>query len=188
MSRDDGGAGLAGTDERRLQPVVEADEVARADGDRVRGLERVDVVVGELEPRQDEQVVVAARPLGLRGDLGEVVGVVPCAHAQREPLRRRVGADNVVGDGEHVEAVRPVEIDELGKGQCSVAPPRVSVELAQQGLDLPAHPSSGCVSPDETWGDIRLRRGKEPVTAPTLSARLRAWISTAATSGSPRGS
>jgi hypothetical protein len=99
------------------------------------------VVVGELEPRQDEQVVVAARPLGLRSDLGEVVGVVPCVHAERESLCRRVGADDVVGDGEHVEAVRPVEIDELGKGQCPVAPPRVGVELAQQGLDLPAHPS-----------------------------------------------
>jgi hypothetical protein len=41
MRRDESRPGLPGADERRVEPVVEADELARADGDRVRGLERV---------------------------------------------------------------------------------------------------------------------------------------------------
>src|SRR5947209_14398614 len=53
--------------------------------DRMRGLERIGVVVGELEPGQDEQVVLPPCAFGLRCDLGEVVAVVPRVHA--EPRR-----------------------------------------------------------------------------------------------------
>ena len=113
----------------------------------------VGVVVRELEPRDEQEVVLPARAFGLGADLGEIVGVVPGV----DSARRRVGRDprvvpanDVVGDGEDVEAVLAVEVDELGKGEGAVAPPRVRVELAEQRLDFPAHPLSGCV---RTGGD-----------------------------------
>jgi heme-degrading monooxygenase HmoA len=91
----------------------------------------------------------------------------------------------VVGHGQHVEAVRSIEVDEFRQRQRAVAPPRVRVELAEQRLDLLAHAHPGCASPPGRWGDIWLRSGEETVTAPTLSATLRimdldgyVWITT----------
>ena len=38
----------------------------------------------------------------------------------------------MVGDGQHVEAVLPVQVDELGKRQVPVTPRRMCVKLAEQ--------------------------------------------------------
>ena len=67
----------------------------------------------------------------------------------------------MVGDREDVEAVASVEIDELGKRQLSVAPARVRVELAEKGLDLPAHPHAGWLQKAGNGADEWLRRGIE---------------------------
>ena len=56
---------------------VDADEALEADGDRVCRQSRVDVVVGELEPGQKEQVVLGPGALGLAADRVEVRSVVP---------------------------------------------------------------------------------------------------------------
>ena len=85
------------------------------------------------------------RKAGVRVDLCQVAVVAPGCDAARRRARREpriVRAIDVVGHAEHVEALAPVEVDELGKRQRTVAPARVGVELAEQRLDLPAHPQS----------------------------------------------
>src|SRR5262249_35311244 len=104
------------------------------------------------------------RPLGLGRDLREVVGAVSRVDAEREPIG---AANRVVGHGEDVEAVRPVEVDELRQRQRAVAPPRMRVELAEKGLDLPPHPRSECASRPGAWAEIWLQTGEDPVTAPS---------------------
>ena len=73
--------------ERGVDASIDADEGAAADGDGVRGESWIEVVDRQLEPGQEEQVVLAPRALGLRLDLGEVVRVV----ARRQSARDRVG-------------------------------------------------------------------------------------------------
>jgi hypothetical protein len=58
---------------------------------------------------------------------------------------RVVPENDVVGHCEDVEAVLAVEVDQLGKGESSVAPTRVRMELAKERLEFPAHPPPGCV-------------------------------------------
>ena len=142
--------------ERRLDPVVHGHELPAAHGYGMRRHVRVEVVVRELEAREHEQVVVPPCSLRLRGELGKVVGVVRGPDAARRRVGREpriVAAVDVVGDAEHVEPVASVEVDELGHGQCAVAPPRVRVELAEQRLDLPAHPIAVSVHPGGAWAE-----------------------------------
>jgi hypothetical protein len=126
-----------------LESVVDADERAAADGDGMRGEIGVEIVVGQLQPGEEQQVVVAPRALRLGVDLGEVVGVVPGVHASERRVRgqpRIVEPVDVVGHAEDVEPAAAVQVDELRECERAVAPARVGVELAEQRLDLPAHP------------------------------------------------
>jgi hypothetical protein len=59
-----------------VEPLVDAHEGAAADGDGVRGEVWVEVVVGQLEPGHQQQVVLALGSNRLRLDLGEVVAVI----------------------------------------------------------------------------------------------------------------
>jgi hypothetical protein len=100
----------------RPRTVVDADEIPAADRDGVCGKVRVEVVVGEFEPGNDEQVVLAPGALRLGFDLGEVVRVISCVHTPQRRVCRQPGivaAVDVIGDAEHVEGVPPVEVDEL---------------------------------------------------------------------------
>jgi hypothetical protein len=79
----------------------------------------------------------------------------------------------VIGDAEDVEAVSPVEIDELGKRQIPVAPGGVCMQLAEQTT---RRPSSLPVLPDKTgtWGSMLRQTGVEAVktqTAPVAAPR-----------------
>jgi hypothetical protein len=49
--------GFARSPQRRLEPVVHADEAPQADRHRVRGTPRVGVEAGQLEAGHDQQVV-----------------------------------------------------------------------------------------------------------------------------------
>jgi hypothetical protein len=53
-----------------------------------------------------------------------------------ESEARAVTAQQVVGDAEDVEALPPVEVDELRHRQEPVAPGRVGVELAEEQVGL----------------------------------------------------
>jgi hypothetical protein len=64
---------------------------------------------------------------------------------------------DVIGDAEHVEGVTPVEVDELPERERAVAPRRMRVELAEQRLDLPAHPARSVLA-------TRARVGRGVVT------------------------
>ena len=144
----------AHTREGRVEPPVDTGKRAAADCDCVRGEERVEVVVGQLEPGQEQQVVLPAGALGLRLDLCEVVGVVRGMDASERCVvgqPRIVAAVDVVGDAEDVEAVASVQVDELGQRERAVAPPRVGVELAEQRLDLAAHRASSVAAPRRAW-------------------------------------
>ncbi|MGH3041823.1 MAG: hypothetical protein ACRDNG_08825 [Gaiellaceae bacterium] len=135
MRGDERGAGLARRTEGPEDPRVERNEGAQADGDGVRGLVRVEVVVRELEPRDDQHPVADECPLGLqvdRGDVGvEVPGVdegatVPGALLHRP---RVIAPERVVGHAGDVEARSTVEIDELPESERSVAPEDVPVAV-----------------------------------------------------------
>ena len=131
--------------ERGVEPLVDADEGAAADGNGVRGEVGVEVVVGQLEPGHEQQVVLALGPSRLRLDLGEVVAVIARVNPSPRPRLgqpRVVAADDVIGDADHVEAAAAVEVDQLGHRQLPVAPAGVRVELAEQRLDLAAHRAS----------------------------------------------
>ncbi len=88
--------------------------------------------MGQLEARDDEQAVEAARSGGFRLDLAEIrleVGLADIALVRR-----------VIGDREHVEAGVAVEVDELADGKGAVTPRRVGVELAEKRVELRRHP------------------------------------------------
>ena len=59
--------------ESGLEPLGDLDVRTEPDRDRVPGVDRVHVVDGQLEARQDEQVVEAERALVLDLDRGEVL-------------------------------------------------------------------------------------------------------------------
>jgi hypothetical protein len=108
----------------------------------VGGDEWIEVVVGQLEPWDHQQVVLAPRPLRLRLDLREVSlerGVAEPGQHRVRRLPRVVASNDVIRDRQHVEAAPTLEVDELGKRQLAVAPLCVRVELAEQRLDSPAH-------------------------------------------------
>ncbi len=77
MGRDQRRSCRARPLERDVDPQVDADEAIEPDRDRVCRQSRVDVVVGELEPGQEEQVVLGPGALGLAADRVEVRSVVP---------------------------------------------------------------------------------------------------------------
>jgi hypothetical protein len=142
MGGDERRPRVARVAERRLEAVRERRQVAQADGEGVRGEPRVGVVVGQLEAREQQQVVDPAGTHGRGLDRTEVGGEVG-----RVDVRPPV-TGGMVGDAEDVEAVASVEIDELGERQGSVAPVRVRVQLAQQWAGSDRH--SAIVPPTET--------------------------------------
>jgi hypothetical protein len=120
MRCDQRGAGGHGGLDRPVDPCVDGDEAPEADRQGVSREAGVGVVVGELEPGQDEQAVALARPARLVIDLGEI-GLV----ARGGDSIRRVGeisAANVIGDAEDVEPTRAIQVDERGQRERPVAP------------------------------------------------------------------
>src|SRR5262245_3501224 len=83
MSGDQRGAGSSRLGKGDAESVLEADESAKADRDRVSSLPRVDGVVGELEAGNHEQPVEGASPSCLAVDRIEVVVVVSRVNMER---------------------------------------------------------------------------------------------------------
>jgi hypothetical protein len=137
MRRDDRGACLGRRSHRVRDALVDRDELSEADRHGVRRDERLRVVEGQLEARDDEEPVGPPGTRGLALDLGEIERVGRCldrAEAQaflESP--RIVRAHNVIRDAEDVEVTSPVEVDELCDRELAVAPARMPVELAQKG-------------------------------------------------------
>jgi hypothetical protein len=107
MGGDQRGISGARVGQRGLEAAVEADEPPQPEGQRVCRSAWIRVVVGQLEPGNDEQVVLRSRTLGFGLDLREVIGV-----RRRDNRRACVSCgvacpDDVVGDREHVEPERP---------------------------------------------------------------------------------
>jgi hypothetical protein len=101
------------------------------------------VVEGELETGDHEHPV---RPRGagrLAVDLGEVERERHLVDGREGGAfllaPRVVGADDVVGDAEHIEATSAVEIDELTNRELAVAPARMRVKLAEQWPEASSH-------------------------------------------------
>jgi hypothetical protein len=115
-----------------VDSVCDSDELSQPDGDGMGGPQRILVVVGQLEPGQEEQPVerVGAHRLAL--DLREIAR--PHLLVDVAPVARRV-----IRDREHVEARAPVEVDEIGDGERAVAPRRMRVKLAEQRRRLDEH-------------------------------------------------
>ncbi len=63
MRRDESGAGIRRLGKCRLQSSFEADETTDAEGEHVGAETRVGVVLGQLEPRNDERPVAGQRAL-----------------------------------------------------------------------------------------------------------------------------
>ena len=82
-----------------------------------------------------------------------------------------VATHDVVGHAQHVEAVPPVQVDELGHRQRAVAPARVGVELAEQRAGSASHhrhreravartvEKSGCISREKDATPVPRRAG-----------------------------
>jgi hypothetical protein len=103
----------------------------------------VGVVVRQLDPGDEQQVVQRAGTLALTLELVEIRGVLVPRDALLDALRlvepRVVAAYHVVRDAEHVEASAADEVDELAHAQLAVAPRRVSVELGKQRFRPGSH-------------------------------------------------
>src|SRR5262245_51639681 len=98
VSRDQRGAVRAGLCERDVESLVDADEGPAPDCDRVGGETGIGMVVGELESRQEQEVVLPAGTLCLSEDFGEVLGVVRAVNSASRRFRRKpriVAADDV---------------------------------------------------------------------------------------------
>jgi hypothetical protein len=76
----------------------------QADCHRVRRQVGVGVVVRDLEPRDDDEVVERQRPRGLGLDRRKVVAEVPLVDAGLREMPRVVAAQDVIGDAEQVDA------------------------------------------------------------------------------------
>ena len=110
--------------ERRLQARSDLDEASQPNGDRVAGTARIGVVAGQLQSRHDEQTKKRACAGRLGVDLGEVA---------REHLRADVAVGcGVVGDREHIETGLTVEVTQFPRGELTVAPGGMRVQLAQK--------------------------------------------------------
>jgi hypothetical protein len=141
MGGDQRRAGSPGCNERALQAAVEGDHGAQADRDCVGRDRWLLVVVGELEPGNEQQAVLDVRAPGLLLDLADVVGERPgIGDPPAWVVPPRAAPPDVVGDAEDVEAARAVEVDEFRDGEIAVAPVGVSVQLAQKRAS--AHRSS----------------------------------------------
>ena len=143
MGRDDDRAELACSGHGRLDAVVDADEGADAERERVRSLVGVEVVPGELEPWNEHQAIPLARTPGFVVELGQVVGEDLRAHAALVALLRLqpriITSTRVVGDAQDVEAAGAVDVDQLADREGAVAPRRVSVQLGEQRSDAGPH-------------------------------------------------
>ena len=69
--------------DRLLQPGLERVERAQSEREGVRGLVGIGIVIGELEPRNDEQAVLIASPPGLPRDCLQLVRVRSAFQAER---------------------------------------------------------------------------------------------------------
>ena len=142
--------------EGRPDAIVDRDKAAHPDRHSVCGPGRIEVVEGELGARDDEHPVVDACPLRLALDLGYVLaepfsGDASRLSAPRVPPRV-VRAHDVVGDTEDVEAVHPVEVDELAQRQLAVTPGGVRVELGKEGARSRPHHIQRCWQARRPWG------------------------------------
>ena len=158
VRRDDRGAGPTGRLDRSDDAVVDGDELAEADGDRVRRFVGVLGVVGQLDAGKHEQVVQGSRASGLAKNVRDVRGMHLASYAACRPLRPIepgiVGADGVIGDAENVEASAAVEVDELAHGEAAVTPRRVRMQLAEERLDSVPHRASLCPPPSLRWAKM----------------------------------
>jgi hypothetical protein len=117
--------------DRRIEPVLEADEPVQADRHGVRRPLWVGIVPRQLQSRQHQQTMTAPGTFGLVADLGQVLGVDGgCDHSSV--------SHDVVRDAQHVEPGTAVEIDDVRQLEITVAPARVRVQLAQE--TAPDHP------------------------------------------------
>ena len=151
-----------GGDERRpvrargaqclFEPVVDADERAQPERERVAASAGSGSLVGQLEARDDEQVVERRRALA------------SAASSARYAAKSRLDCDSppgaVVGDREHVEAGAAVQVESSREGELAVAPRRVRVELAEERAGLDGHPPAVFPAP---W---RFRRAAASLSPP----------------------
>ena len=117
----------------------------------------VRVVVGELEAGQEQESVGREGAGALALDLREVGADVRSIDAGA-PVPERpgiVGAQDVVGDAEDVEAGRSVEVDHRPERELAVAPGRVGVELAEQRARAFAHSPRVCQRAATRWVNAR---------------------------------
>jgi hypothetical protein len=127
MRRDQRRTGCTSVAQGGFEAVVDRDETAQPDRDRVAGPPRIGILDGQLEPRQDEQPVPPARPFSLGVDLVEVRGVRLGAN-----VTIRCAVDDVIRDREHVEAGAAVQVDQFAGIEHAIAPRRVRVKLREQ--------------------------------------------------------
>jgi hypothetical protein len=159
---DDGGARGAGLRHRRPRPRVDPDIPAQPDGDGVYRRIRVVVRVGQLEPRDHQQTVVAQRTLGHSAD-----GLrVRREGALVDRPGRVVGADHVIGDRKDVESPHAVEVGQLLEAELSVAPGRVRMQLAEERAA--GRSGSGGHASDRDGRRVKPRGtgGEHPVSVP----------------------
>jgi hypothetical protein len=142
--------------QRSVDSPIDADEGAAAERDCVRGEVGVEVVVRQLEPWDEEEVVFVPGPRCFCLDLEEIGAVVVDVNVTWAGVGLKpgvVGAHAVVGDAEDIEPAPPVQVDELWKRELAVAPRRVRVQLAEQRLDSPAHLARLCLRDRPGWAD-----------------------------------
>jgi hypothetical protein len=129
-------------------------EAPQPDRERVPGAARVGVLDRQLDPWDDDEPVELPRALRLGVERVEVGDEGLGTYMQTVPTRQ-----DVVGDGEHVEARQPVEIHELGRSELPVAPGRVRVELGEKRKVLPCHPRTCSAAAITLRGSKWLRFG-----------------------------
>ena len=122
-----------------LRRLVGADEPVDAQRYDVGVLARPRVVLRNLGAGNHQQLVLPPRPLRLLTNRVEIGRESLFGDGEGAPAERRqpsgapqpvLLAEDVVGDGNHVEVAGPaVQIDQLAQGQRPVAPGRVHVEV-----------------------------------------------------------
>src|SRR5262249_23933742 len=130
MRSNDCRAGLVDRRHRGMNSVLHRDRCRQPDGERMCGGVRLGCVVGELEPRQNQEVVERPSSFGMLLDRSEVLGEALGTNAEVHP--RIVLGVRVVGYAEDIESGDAVQIDQLAQRKLAVAPRRVSVKLAEE--------------------------------------------------------